>query len=169
MLRMLRILIQNLTLDRHFVLVIHNTMFCARTMKQSNVTLSSTESENSAAVEAIKDILWFRQLFEELGFPQSMIHLAENFSGNHKKVKHFMTRINFLIEQVHMNHIKFQHVSSDKNVADILTKPLGPCEFLRLRPHLLGAENFSCDRSDDRVGLALEPNVRSPMGQHWSP
>jgi hypothetical protein len=88
-----------------------------------------------------------------------MIHLAENFSGNHKKVKHLLTRINFLIEQVHMNHIKFQHVSSDKNVADILTKPLGPCDFLRLRPHLLGAENFSCDRSDDRrVGTGCQEN-----------
>jgi hypothetical protein len=45
---------------------------------------------------------WFRQLFEELGFPQyrptivvadnaSMIRLAEeNFSGDHKQVKRFV-------------------------------------------------------------------------------
>jgi hypothetical protein len=48
----------------------HNTMFYLRTMKQSNVTLSSTESENAAAVKAAKDILWFRQLLTELGFNQ---------------------------------------------------------------------------------------------------
>jgi hypothetical protein len=47
----------------------------------------------------------------ELGFQQeeptvvhedsaSMIALAEAFNGNHKRVKYYMVRINFLIEQV---------------------------------------------------------------------
>lgn len=127
----------------------HNAMFYSRTVKQTNVTLSSTEAENAAAVEATKEILWFRQLLEELGFPQlhptivfadnaSMIHLAEDFSGNHKRVKHYITRINFMIDQVKDSIVAFQHVPSELNVADILTKPLGPTDFLRLRPLLLG-------------------------------
>jgi hypothetical protein len=45
-----------------------NGMFYSRSFKQSNVTLSSTESENSAAVEAAKEIMWFRQLLKDLGF-----------------------------------------------------------------------------------------------------
>jgi hypothetical protein len=126
-------------------------MFYSKSFKQSNVTLSSMEAENSSAVEATKEILWFRSLLEELGFPQlkpteifadnaSMITVAEDFSGNHKRVKHFLTRINFLIENVKNQVISFTHVSSQDNIADILTKPLGPIDFLRLRPKLLGTD-----------------------------
>ena len=125
-------------------------MFYSRTFKQSNVTLSSTEAENAAAVEATKEVIWFRQLLNEIGFPQteptqmfadnaSMITLATDFSGNHKRVKHYMTRINFMIEQVKMQTIHLEHVPTEKNVADILTKPLAPKAFLALRPILLGA------------------------------
>jgi hypothetical protein len=67
-----------------------------------------------------------------------MITLAEDYSGNHKRVKHYLTRVNFMIEQVRMGSVEFQHVTSELNVADILTKPLGPVEFLRLRGPLLG-------------------------------
>jgi hypothetical protein len=85
----------------------------------------------------------------ELGFQQeeptvvhedsaSMIALAEAFNGNHKRVKYYMVRINFLIEQVKNKVIKMKHVSSEANVADILTKPLGPCDFIRLRELFLG-------------------------------
>jgi hypothetical protein len=118
----------------------NNGMFYSRTVKQSNVTLSSTEVENAAAVEATKEIIWFRQLLEELDFPKvkptlvfadnaSMITLAEDYSGNHKRVKHYLTRVNFMIEQVRLGSIEFEHVISEKNVADILTKPLGPTEW----------------------------------------
>jgi hypothetical protein len=124
-------------------------MFFARTVKQKNVTLSSTEAENAAAVEAAKEVIWFRQLLEELGFHQakptlmfsdsaSMISLAEDYSGNHKRVKHFLTRVNFMIEQVRLGCVQCQHVPTFENVADILTKPLGPVDFIRLRSLLLG-------------------------------
>lgn len=126
-------------------------MFFSRSTKQTGVTLSSTEAENWAAVEATKEIIWFRDLLAELGFPQtepttiyadntSMITLAQSFSGNHSKVKHFMLRINFLIDKVRQGVIQFVHVDTSKNVADILTKPLGPADFERLRPLLLGME-----------------------------
>ena len=41
-----------------------------RSNKQTMVTLSSTEAETYAAVEATKDIVYFRGLLAELGFPQ---------------------------------------------------------------------------------------------------
>lgn len=128
-----------------------SAMFFSRTMKQTNVTLSSTEAENAAAVEATKEALWFRQLLSDLGFAQleptvmfsdsaSMITLAAAFSGNHKKTKHYITRINFMIEQVQKGHIQLKHVSGTENVSDMLTKPLGPQDFIRLRAHLLGMQ-----------------------------
>ena len=91
-----------------FYLGNHLGMFFSRTFKQSNITLSSTECENAAAVEATKEIIWFRGLLAELGFPQleptiihadnkSMITLANDYSGNYKRVKHYLTRINFMV------------------------------------------------------------------------
>ena len=67
-----------------------------------------------------------------------MITLAQNFSGNHKRVKHYLRRINFLIELIKTNVIQFTHVTSENNIADILTKPLGPQQFIHLRDILLG-------------------------------
>ena len=49
-----------------------------------------------------------------------------------------MLRINFLIDHVRAGTIKFAHVPTEQNVADILTKPLGPADFERLRTLLLG-------------------------------
>jgi hypothetical protein len=37
-------------------------IFYYRSFKQKNVTLSSCESENSAGVEAAKDLIWFKLL-----------------------------------------------------------------------------------------------------------
>jgi hypothetical protein len=68
----------------------------------------------------------------------SMITLANDYSGNHKRVKHYLTRINFMIEQVRLGVVSPEHVYTTINVADMLTKALGPIDFLRLRPHLLG-------------------------------
>ena len=85
--------------------------FYAASQKQKTTTLSSTESETYAATEAAKDIIFFRNVLAELGFPQfhptplyidnkSTITLGSNFSGNHKRVRHYMARINFLLELV---------------------------------------------------------------------
>lgn len=67
-----------------------------------------------------------------------MITLAQAFSGQQKKTKHFMVKINFMIENVKNREIVLNHVPSEANIADILTKPLGPVDFIRLRPLLLG-------------------------------
>jgi hypothetical protein len=74
--------------------------------KQTMVTLSSTETELHWACEATKDITYFRAILAELGFPQitptplyvdnkSLITLAQQFSGDHKRCKHFLARIHY--------------------------------------------------------------------------
>jgi hypothetical protein len=50
--------------------ILGSGLFFSRSTRQSNVTLSSTEAEIYAAVEATKDIIWFRTLLEEIQFPQ---------------------------------------------------------------------------------------------------
>ena len=114
--------------------------------------MSSTEAELYAAVEATKDVVWLRHLLEEIGFPQhhptkvyvdneSLITLASQFSGNHKRVKHFLVKINFLISMVDDGVVVFEKVDTLLNPADLLTKPLGPREFLPKRQRIVGLQD----------------------------
>ena len=125
-------------------------LFYARSTKQANVALSSTEAELNAAVECVKDVVWFRQLMTDLGFPPkeptkiyvdnaSLIVLSTEFSGNHKRVKHFLVRLNFLIDMVENGVVIFEKVSTTRNIVDPLTKPLGPSEFTPKTDDMLGS------------------------------
>jgi hypothetical protein len=86
-------------------------VFYARSHKQPNIALSSTESELIAAVDATCDIIWYRNILDELGFTQdvptvlhndnlSTITLASAYSGNHKRVRQFTTKLNWMIQKV---------------------------------------------------------------------
>jgi hypothetical protein len=124
-------------------------VFHARSNKQTMVTLSSTEAETYAAVEATKDIVYFRSILEELGFPQlqptplyvdnkSRITLAQQFSGNHKRCKHFLARIHYMIEQVDRHVVRLEHLRGTELRADSLTKPKAGQSFQQDTAELLG-------------------------------
>lgn len=51
-----------------FALVQAADVFNAKSRKQTIVTLSSAEAETYSAVEATKDIVYFRAVLAELGF-----------------------------------------------------------------------------------------------------
>ena len=115
------------------------------------VTLSSTEAELYSAVEATKDIQYFRSLLKWAGFEQleptplfvdnkSLIVLAQQFSGNHKRVRHFLARINYMIEQVELQTVKLVHLSGADLKADTLTKPLPRSSFELHTDKLLGPQ-----------------------------
>jgi hypothetical protein len=125
--------------------------FFSRSAKQKLVTLSSTESETYSATETAKDVVYFRNVLEELGFPtikptsikvdnQSLIALATKFSGNHKRVRHFLSRINYLIEQVDGKVITLDYIDTKLNTADQLTKPLSEPAFVLARQRLMGPQ-----------------------------
>ena len=124
-------------------------VFHARSNKQTMVTLSSTEAETYAAVEATKDIVYFRAILEELGFPQlqptplyvdnkSLIILAQQFSGNHKRCKHFLARIHYMIEQVDRHVVRLEHLRGTELRADSLTKAKAGKPFQQDTAELLG-------------------------------
>jgi hypothetical protein len=75
-----------------------NGAFYARSVIQLLVALSSTEAEYIALSEATTEVIWFRQLFSDLGFPidgpiaiqqdnKSIISIAEG-NANHQRIKH---------------------------------------------------------------------------------
>ena len=67
-----------------------------------------------------------------------LITLTTAFSGSTKNVKHYMMRVNFLIEKVAAGIIKLEHIPTLKNTSDTLTKNLGVPLFVEHTRSLLG-------------------------------
>jgi len=138
-----------------FSLCPEGPVFYARSHKQPNIALSSTESELIAAVDATCDIIWYRNILDELGFTQdsptvlhndnlSTITLASAYSGNHKRVRQFTHKLNWMIQKVQDGIVKLTHMAGINMHADALTKSLGPTQY---SPHattlLHGRKAFS--------------------------
>jgi hypothetical protein len=95
---------------------------------------------------ATKEAIWLRRLLNNIGYPQtdptplfgdnqSAIRLVKN-PEYHKRTKHIDIQYHFIREKFENGEIDISYISTDQQVADIMTKPL-PCDkFERLRSHL---------------------------------
>ena len=101
---------------------------------QPIVSLSTTEAEYIAAVEAGKEIMWMRNLLTEFGFKiTSLSHLLiDNNSAvtiaknpeHHGHMKYLDLQFHWLHDNVEAGNITPIHVPTTSQAADILTKPL---------------------------------------------
>ena len=102
--------------------------------KQQSVALSSAEAEYMAASLASCEAIWLRKmLFGLFGQPlrpsviycdnQSCIKLTEN-PVFHDRSKHIGIRYHFIRDYVQKGAVKLEYISTDEQVADILTKAL---------------------------------------------
>lgn len=106
--------------------------------KQTTVALSSTESEYVALSLAVSEACWLKNFFEYLEGKtcsvklfednQSVIKLCKNPQFHHK-IKHIDIKINFVRDMVNNNIVSVDYISTDDQVADVLTKPLGKVKF----------------------------------------
>lgn len=113
--------------------------------RQSSVSLSTMEAEYVAASEAAKDAMWLSRLFNEIA-PLSNVPLllvdnasAVKLSKNpsfYKRSKHIDVFAHFVRERVQNGELRIEHVSSEDQIADILTKPIPRVLFHRLREKL---------------------------------
>jgi hypothetical protein len=115
--------------------------------RQAFVTLSSTEAEYVAAVEAGKEIMWMRNILSEFGYtsPHPSTLFIDNKSGisvaknpeHHGRMKHLDLRFYWLRDAVEAKLIDPVYKPAEEQVADIFTKPVGPSAFQFTLP-LLG-------------------------------
>ena len=120
--------------------------------KQPVVSISSTEAEYYALSEAVKEILWVRQVFDEIGLPlndptvvhqdnQSTIAIAMN-PIQHQRVKHMDVRVHFLRDHLDKGDVKLIWCPTGDMVADIFTKALPGPSHVKLT-QLLGLRSLS--------------------------
>lgn len=115
--------------------------------KQVLVTRSSTEAEFVAADAAVCETLWFRKVLYELGIKlnqptkifednQGAIFMSKN--PETKRTKHMDVKYNFIRECVEKGNIELQYISTQDQLADIMTKQIPKDQFQKLRDIILG-------------------------------
>ncbi|GJR58821.1 hypothetical protein Tco_1500983 [Tanacetum coccineum] len=111
--------------------------------KQTALAISTTEAEYVSAGKACQQALWMKQALVDYGVRLDDIPImcdnkgAIDLSKNpvqHSRTKHIEIRHHFLRDNVQKGNISIEKVSSEDNIADILTKPLKrePFNYLRL-------------------------------------
>ena len=108
-----------------------------KTARQTTTATSTVEAEFVAVSSAIKDVLWLRNLLNELNFKlqptrvrvdnQGAIRLIQN-NQVHSKTKHLDIKLHF-IRDVCGKDLFIEYVSTKENLADMLTKNLPSKRF----------------------------------------
>ncbi|GJW34791.1 retrovirus-related pol polyprotein from transposon TNT 1-94 [Tanacetum coccineum] len=111
--------------------------------KQTALAISTTEAEYVSSGKACQQALWIKQALVDYDIRlddipimcdnQGAIDLSKN-PVQHSRTKHIEIRHHFLRDNVQKGNISIEKVSSEDNIADILTKPLKcePFNYLRL-------------------------------------
>jgi transposase InsO family protein len=108
--------------------------WCSR--KQEVVSLSSMEAEYIALSESCKEVKWVKMLigsFFEFVIPdkitlqtdsQSSMKLITNQKFSNRS-KHIDTKYHYVKHLVESGEVELKYCSTDENIADMMTKPLG--------------------------------------------
>jgi hypothetical protein len=102
--------------------------------KLPQVALSSAEAEYKALGEGVKDAIWLKQLYTELGLdssPTTMVYCDNTASiqisknpVQHNKTRHFKLAWHFVRQVQKAGEILVEFVSTKLQDADVLTKAL---------------------------------------------
>ena len=104
-----------------------------KSSKQQTVSLSSTEAEYIALINAVKESVWLRQLLIELKRDQDKIKIyCDNKSTiclsmnpeYHTITKLIDIRYHYIREVINNDQIEINHIATEENTADGLTKGL---------------------------------------------
>jgi len=114
--------------------------------RQHTISRSSAEAEYRGVANAVAELTWLRNLFDELGLKlnKASVVFCDNVSAvylstnpvQHQRTKHVEIDIHFVREKVALGHVKVLHVPSALQYADIFTKGLPVSLFEDFRSSL---------------------------------
>lgn len=103
---------------------------------------SSVEAEYHSLANCVAELLWIKQLLEEIGVSvcqtpvvwcdnTSTISMAAN-PTHHAHMKHVEIDHHFIREKVIAGVLQVNFVPSTRQITDVLTKPIPPKQFANL-------------------------------------
>lgn len=136
--------------DRHdrkstsgFLCMVYGGTVSWSSKKQNVVSISTTEAEYYALAETIREVKWLKELLKDFGIKidqpikvksdnQSCIKLTSNEKFSNR-TKHIDVRFHFAKDAIHKKQVELIYVSTENNLADMLTKPLAGIKIKSLR------------------------------------
>ncbi len=121
-----------------------------KSVKQSTVSLSSTEAELYALGEAVREGIWIRNWLKHYFNISQSVNIKGDNIGSHRsadhptdreRTKHYDVKVLFVREHIKNGDVKTVKVASVDNIADILTKGAAPTKFLCHKEKLLHSPN----------------------------
>ena len=110
--------------------------------KQNFVSLSTAEAEYNADGSCCSQLLWMKKVLTDYGISQDTIVVycdnssAIDISQNpiqHSKTKHIEIRYHFIRDLVERKIVCLEYIPTERQNADIFTKPLDRSKFETLR------------------------------------
>ena len=110
--------------------------------KQNFVSLSTVEVKYIAAGSCCSQFLWMKKLLSDYGISQdTMVVYCDNSSAidisknlvQHSKTKHIDIRYHFIRDLVERKILALKYIPTERQNADIFTKPLNRSKFEILR------------------------------------
>lgn len=134
-----------------FFLKLANGIFSWTSHAQKTIAHSSTEAEYMALSDCSRQVVWVRNLLEEIGYKLEAIPIAGDNQGSifmasnpvtSKHSKHIDIRYHYIREVVERGLVDVLFVDGANNPADLFTKNLGRIKFELFRSQL-GLEFYS--------------------------
>eukprot|EP00963_Diacronema_lutheri_P005231 scaffold408_cov347-Pavlova_lutheri.AAC.5 len=149
---------------------------------QTTVAVSTTEAEYMAASAATKEALFLRKILNDVGFGpqcvtincdnQGAINLTKN-ALTVSRTKHVDITHHFVRNPVNRGELSFKYIQTEEQLADFLTKALGPSKLLTILKKLcfVGWKAMSTGENPSRYegvtglleGTCPHITVSSPM------
>ncbi|SOV05223.1 uncharacterized protein UDID_17870 [Ustilago sp. UG-2017a] len=116
------------------VVLVYGNPVAWKSATQKCVSLSAVEAEFIAATEATREVLFLKQLLCSIGIATGTPTVYSDNTGciqvskdpaQHWKLKHIDTKYHFIRNNVQEGRVQIKYVDTTRNLADILTKPIG--------------------------------------------
>ncbi|SOV04657.1 uncharacterized protein UDID_17161 [Ustilago sp. UG-2017a] len=116
------------------VALVYGNPVAWKSAMQKCVSLSAVEAEFIAATEATREVLFLKQLLRSIGIATGTLTVYLDNTGciqvskdpaQHWKLKHIDTKYHFIRNNVQEGRVQIKYVDTTRNLADVLTKPIG--------------------------------------------
>ncbi|SOV07241.1 uncharacterized protein UDID_18750 [Ustilago sp. UG-2017a] len=116
------------------VVLVYRNPVAWKSATQKCVSLSAVKAEFIAATEATREVLFLKQLLRSIGIATGTPTVYSDNTGciqvskdpaQHWKLKHIDTKYHFVRNNIQEGRVQIKYVDTTRNLADVLTKPIG--------------------------------------------